>query len=75
MGVKLLDLLRRMYPEEFRLLPPFREGGKPFLSLLAGHREFEAADWNPESILSRYAREAESFRVRKAPYEIYSKEN
>jgi len=75
LGVRLLDLLRRMYPDDFRLLPPFREGGKPFLSLLAGHRDFEDPDWDPEIILERYRRESEIFRWRKEPYEIYSKEN
>ena len=75
LGVKLLDLLRRMYPEDFQLLPPFREGGKPFLSLLAGHREFESPDWNLEAILMRYEEESEAFRLRKAPYEIYPRED
>lgn len=74
LGVRLLDLLRNMYPEDFRFLDPVREGGKPFISLLAGHREFEDPDWNAEDILARYARESEAFRLRKAPYEIYPKE-
>lgn len=74
MGVKLLDLLRTMYPGDFRLLEPVKEGGKPFISLLAGHRDFEDPEWNAEEILSRYARESETFRWRKAPYEIYKKE-
>ena len=75
LGVRLLDLLRKCYPDDFRLLPPFREGGKPFLSLLAGHRAFEDPQWNAEEILNRYARECEDFRLRKAPYELYPKEN
>lgn len=75
LGVRLLDLLRRCYPDDFRLLPPVREDGKPFLSLLAGHRDFEDPRWDGAEILSRYARESEEFRQRKAPYEIYSKEN
>lgn len=74
LGVKLLDLLRRMYPADFRLLPPFREGGKPFLSLLAGHREFENPHWDLNVILTRYEEESEAFRLRKAPYEIYPRE-
>ena len=74
LGVKLLDLLRRMYPADFQLLPPFREGGKPFLSLLAGHREFEKPDWDANAILTRYEKESEAFRLRKAPYEIYPRE-
>lgn len=74
LGVRLLSLIRTMYPEDFRLLPPFREGGKPFLSLLAGHRDFENPDWDENEILARYARESEAFRIRKAIYEIYPKE-
>lgn len=75
LGVRLLDLLRKCYPDDFRLLPPFREGGKPFLSLLAGHRAFESPQWDAEEILNRYSRECEDFRLRKAPYELYPKEN
>ena len=75
MGVKLLDLLRRMYPEDFRLLAPEGEWTMPFISLLAGHREFENENWDPEEILAGYARESREFRLRKAQYEIYPKEN
>lgn len=75
LGVKLLDLLRQMYPQDFQLLPPYRDGGKRPLSLLAGHREFENPDWDAEAILSRYAAESEAFRLRKAPYEIYPRED
>lgn len=71
LGVKLLDLLRTMYPDDFKFLEPFREGGKPFISLLAGHREFEDPRWDAEELLARYRRESETFRWRKAPYEIY----
>lgn len=73
LGVKLLDLLRTLYPAEFHFLPPVREGGKPFLSLLAGHRGFEDPNWNVQDILRSYAWESDTFRWRKAPYEIYKK--
>ena len=71
LGVKLLDLLRKMYPENFHFLPPVREDGKPFLSLLAGHRDFERPDWDAEALLARYRKESEDFRQRKVPYERY----
>lgn len=74
MGVKLLDLLRRLYPGDFQLREPFGEDTIPFLSLLAGHREFENPGWEPGQILSRYTRESQTFRCRKASYEIYEKE-
>ena len=74
LGVKLLDLLRRMYPEDFRFLPPVRADGKPFISLLAGHRDFERPGWDAEALLDRYSQENEAFRQRKVPYELYPKE-
>lgn len=74
LGVRLLDLLRRMYPADFRFLDSVRQDGKPFISLLAGHREFENPDWNAEEILGRYAAESQAFRLRKAAYERYPKE-
>lgn len=74
LGVKLLDLLRTLYPADFRLLPPQQAGGKPFLSLLAGHRDFENPGWRPEEILRRYEEESSNFRRRKAPFEIYPTE-
>ena len=74
LGVRLLDLLRNMYPGDFQFLPPVRPDGKPFISLLAGHREFEQPDWKAEAILERYRRESGQFRQRKKEYERYPKE-
>lgn len=71
LGVKLLDLLRRMYPGDFKLLQPNAEWAIPFLSLLAGHREFEKDSWDLPELLQRYDRESEAFRQRKAAYELY----
>ena len=74
LGVRLLALLRQMYPKDFSFLPPVREGGKPFISLLAGHRDFEAPDWDADAILHRYHQESQAFRRRKEGYHLYPKE-
>lgn len=74
LGVRLLDLLRQMYPEDFAFLPPVRPDGKIFLSLLAGHREFENPNWNADTILARYEAESRAFQTRKKRYERYKKE-
>ena len=74
LGVRLLDLLRQMYPEDFSFLPPVRPDGKIFLSLLAGHRDFENPDWDADAILARYEAESQAFRTRKMRYERYEKE-
>lgn len=74
LGVRLLDLVRTLYPDDFQFLAPLHEGGKPFISLLAGHRDWEDPHWKADRILARYAQESDAFRTRKAPYEIYPKE-
>ena len=71
MGVRLLDLVRRMYPDDFQIL----KGDMPFISSLAGHREYEDPNWDMEELIRRYDRESEAFRLRKAKYEIYPKGN
>ncbi len=71
LGIKLIDLLRRCYPDDFRFLDPVRDGGKPFISLLAGNREFENPNWDADAMLQRCKTESEAFRLRKKPYEIY----
>lgn len=74
LGVRLLDLLRRIYPNDFAFLPPVRQDGKRFISLLAGHREFENPNWNADTILARYEAESQAFQTRKKRYERYKKE-
>lgn len=74
MGVRLLALLRQMYPQDVSFLPPVREGGKLFISLLAGHRDFEQPDWDADAILRRYQQESQAFRIRKEAYHLYPKE-
>ena len=74
LGVRLLDLLRRIYPNDFAFLPPVRQDGKRFISLLAGHREFENPNWNADTILARYEAESQAFQARKMRYERYEKE-
>ncbi len=74
LGVKLITLLHELYPDDFRFLAPYREGGKPFISLLSGHREFEQDSWDADAMLRRFEQESEAFKLRKAPYEIYPQE-
>lgn len=71
LGVRLLDLVRTMYPEDFRFLPPNEGEERPMISLLAGHREFEDPAWDAQALLERYARESEAFRSRKEAYHRY----
>ena len=71
LGLRLLALVRDMYPRDFAVLPPVRENGRPFISLLAGHREFERPDWDAETLIARGRRECEAFAVRRRSYLLY----
>ena len=71
LGVRLLDLLRRLYPDDFRFLPPVRADGKPFISLLAGHREFEKPDWDADALLARAECESAEFACCCEKYRLY----
>ena len=71
LGIRLLDILRRDYPDDFAFLPPVRPDGRPFISLLAGHREFERPDWDAEALIERGRRESAAFEARRGAYLLY----
>lgn len=70
-GVMLLDLIRDRYPDDFAFLPPYKPGGRPFISLLAGHRRFEQPGWTAEEILSDQAGREKEFARRKQLFHLY----
>ena len=70
-GLRLLALLRNMYPDDFAFLPPVRSDGRPFISLLAGSRDFERPDWEPEPMLERAEADSSAFMQRCEKYRIY----
>ena len=71
LGIRLLNLLKTRYPDDFQILPGIHQGGRPFLSLLAGHREFENPQWDPETLIRQSRQDAALFRRKKQPYELY----
>ena len=74
LGIGILNLLRTCYPEEFRILPSTSKNRIPFLSLLAGHRDFENPDWDFKTICRRNEEESSLFREEKKSFERYPKE-
>lgn len=70
-GVRLLALFAARFPEEFAWLPPFREGGRPFISLLAGHRGWENPDWDVSKWLAACPAQEAAFAARKEAYHLY----
>ena len=71
LGYRLLDLARTLFPESFEILPPYSEGGKPFISLLAGNRELEGGSWSVEEMLQRQEQDCAAFREKTEKYRLY----
>ena len=65
------DSIRDTCPKDFALLPPHTEGGRPFISLLAGHRELERPDWTAAELIEAQAPDEAAFAARKAAYHLY----
>lgn len=72
LGVTLLDLFQRLYPEQSGFLPPVEPGRRPFISLLTGCGEF-VPGWDREAVLSRWERESRAFAEEKAAYHLYER--
>lgn len=70
-GVELLDAVCTLYPEQFAFLPPHREGGRPFISLLSGCADFENPNWNKDALLERFYQESAAFAQRKQAFHLY----
>ena len=71
LGYRLLDLARTLFPETFEILPPYSEGGKPFISLLAGNRGLECDSWSVEEMLQRQEQDCAAFREKTEKYRLY----
>lgn len=69
-GITLLDVIRRLYPKEYDTLPPYREGGRPMMALLAGSDAL-LGDWDRKKILAQYECESKEFALRKQQYHLY----
>ena len=70
LGIRLLDLLRTLYPHDFQYLAPYAHDSAPHISNLMGHRAFES-DWDTDDLIRRGAEESAAFAVRAEPYRLY----
>jgi len=69
-GVTLLDILRCRYPGQFAFLPPSKEGGRPFITLLSGS-DVLLGDWDKETLLENYRQDSTEFMKRKERFHLY----
>lgn len=71
LGWRLVALARTMFPDTFALLPPYTEGGKPFISLLQGGPELEEPCRTVEQLMERQREECRAFAEKAEPYRLY----
>lgn len=69
-GVELMDIYRKLYPEKFSFLPPYNPGGRQFITLLTGRGDF-VEHFDKDAILSAYAQESALFAAEKQTYHLY----
>lgn len=70
LGVVLLDIIRKLYPNHYQVLPPYREGGRQMLTLLTGGNRL-IGDWNRDKVLEEFNEESKAFADYKVKYHLY----
>ncbi|GAB2720791.1 exo-beta-N-acetylmuramidase NamZ domain-containing protein [Paenibacillus thermoaerophilus] len=73
-GLYILHTVASLYPERFEWLPPFREGMKPFVDLLAGGDEVRHAvgdEVRLRELLVRWEEEARQWQELRRDYLLY----
>ena len=71
LGYRLLELAKTLFPHTFGILPPVGEGGKPFISLLAGNRGLEGCDWSADGMLQSQDSDCGDFCAMAEQYRLY----
>lgn len=69
-GITLLDIVRKLYPDRFEILPVHKDFGRPMLALLSGGNAL-LGDWDRAEILAKYEEDSRIFSERKAAYHLY----
>ncbi|GIP34351.1 exo-beta-N-acetylmuramidase NamZ domain-containing protein [Paenibacillus sp. J2TS4] len=73
-GLHLLKEVQRLHPEKFEWLPPFKEGGKPFIDLLTGSDAVRTKLHEPsglQELIAQWREEAAEWCERRKPFLIY----
>lgn len=73
LGVELLALFQRLYPEQSAFLPPAAPEVRPFIALLTGCGDF-VPGWDKEAVLDRFRRESAAFAAEKAAWHLYERD-
>lgn len=70
-GIELLFRIAGDYAGKFEFLPPYKEGGRPFIDLLSGDDCIRTGRSDKEGLLDSYRKESAEFTKIKAQYHLY----
>jgi uncharacterized protein YbbC (DUF1343 family) len=70
-ALRLIALIRRLYPGDFRFLPPYAGAMRPPFENLAGAGTAEALADDLEGTVARWKADSESFSREKKQYHLY----
>lgn len=73
-GLVVLETIRELHPDDFAWLPPYKEGGKPFIDLLTGSdrvRRTLHETGAAERIADDWDKEAAEWAKAREPYLLY----
>ncbi|KIL42531.1 hypothetical protein SD70_00150 [Gordoniibacillus kamchatkensis] len=74
-GLHLLDAVQSLFPDRFAWLPPYREGGRPFIDLLTGGDAVRTTLGKPgglSRILQDWERDEALWNELRRPYCLYN---
>ncbi|CAM3288239.1 exo-beta-N-acetylmuramidase NamZ family protein [Vagococcus fessus] len=70
-GLILLDMIKKMYPNEFEFVPPYSPTGKPFIDYLSGSSLFTDQENTYEMIIEKNHQDSLTFKKRKEAFHLY----
>ena len=69
-GITMLDIVRKLYPDQFEILPVHKDFGRPMLAMLSGGDTL-LGDWDRAEILEKYEEDSRIFSEKKSGYHFY----
>ncbi len=70
-GYTMMDVIRKVHPKELEFIPPYTEGGHPFLDLLTGNKTLREGKVSLENMLKKMEEDTEKFMKIKRRYHLY----
>ena len=71
LGVKMIEAIRELYPEEFRFTPPSVEGARWHVDIASGNTDLRLSGLSSDELMEKWNAQAERFRSDNEKYHLY----